>query len=144
MENPLSSELSALRPSLLPGLLAVAARNLARKREEGAVFELGPRFTGGRPGEQVWAVAGLRWGRAAPRHWAVAERPVDALDAKADALAALAAAGVRVEAVTTAGEPPAWYHPGGPAGSYSGRVRSPRSASCTPASSRPSTSMRRS
>jgi phenylalanyl-tRNA synthetase beta chain len=112
MENPLSSELSVLRPSLLPGLLAVAARNLARKREEGAVFELGPRFTGGRPGEQVWAVAGLRWGRAAPRHWAVAERPVDALDAKADALAALAAAGVRVEAVTTAGEPPAWYHPG--------------------------------
>lgn len=112
MENPLSSELSAMRPSLLPGLLTAAARNLARKQEEGAVFELGPRFTGGQPGEQVWAVAGLRWGRAMPRGWAAAERPVDALDAKADALAALAAAGVRVEAATTVAEPPAWYHPG--------------------------------
>ncbi len=112
IENPLSSELSALRPSLLPGLLAAAARNLARKQEEGAIFELGPRYTGGRPGEQVQAVAGLRWGRAGPRHWAVPERPVDAFDAKADALAALTAAGVRIEALTTAGEPPAWYHPG--------------------------------
>ncbi len=112
MENPLSSELSALRPSLLPGLLAATARNLARKQEEGAIFELGPRYTGGRPGEQVWTVAGVRWGRAAPRHWASPERPVDALDAKGDALAALSAAGIRVEAVSTAGEPPAWYHPG--------------------------------
>lgn len=112
MANPLSSELSALRPSLLPGLLAAAARNLARKQEEGALFELGPRFTGGQPGEQVWAVAGVRFGRAGPRSWAAAERPVDALDAKADALAALAAAGVRTEALTTTGAPPPWYHPG--------------------------------
>lgn len=112
MENPLSAELSVMRPSLLPGLLAAAARNLARKQEEGAIFELGPRYTGGRPGEQVWAVAGLRWGRAAPRHWSSAERPVDALDAKADALAALAAAGLRIEALATALEPPSWYHPG--------------------------------
>lgn len=112
MENPLSSELSALRPSLLPGLLAATARNLARKQEEGGLFELGPRFTGGRPGEQVWAVAGIRWGRAAARHWASPDRPVDALDAKADALAALAAAQVRVEAIATAAEPAPWYHPG--------------------------------
>jgi phenylalanyl-tRNA synthetase beta chain len=112
MTNPLSSELSALRPSLLPGLLAAAARNLARKQEEGALFELGPRFTGGQSGEQVWAVAGVRFGRAGPRSWATAERAVDALDAKADALAALAAAGVRTEALATAAGPPPWYHPG--------------------------------
>ncbi|MCS7267978.1 MAG: phenylalanine--tRNA ligase subunit beta [Geminicoccaceae bacterium] len=112
IENPLSSELSVLRASLLPGLLAAAARNLARKQEEGAIFELGPRFTGDQPGEQVWAVAGIRWGRAQPRHWAVPERPVDALDAKADALAALEAAGVRTEPLVTAPEPPPWYHPG--------------------------------
>lgn len=112
IENPLSSELSALRSSLLPGLLAAAARNRARKQEDGAIFELGPRFVGDQPGEQVWAVAGIRWGRAQPRHWAAPERSVDALDAKADALAALEAAGVRTEPLITTTDPPPWYHPG--------------------------------
>ncbi|HET6466825.1 MAG TPA: phenylalanine--tRNA ligase subunit beta [Geminicoccaceae bacterium] len=112
LRNPISSELDAMRPSLLPNLLAAAARNLARKHEEGALFELGPRFTGATPGEQATAVAGVRFGRAGGRHWAAPDRPVDALDAKGDALAALAAAGVKVEAVQLAGEAPPWYHPG--------------------------------
>ena len=60
--NPLNAELSAMRPSLLPSLLAAAARNLARKQENGALFEVGPRFTGAMPGEQVVALAGLRFG----------------------------------------------------------------------------------
>ncbi len=111
LRNPLSSELSVLRPSLLPGLLAAAARNLARKRERGALFEVGPRFLGDRPGEQRTAVAGIRFGAFAPRHWAEPRRSVDAIDAKSDLYALLADLGVRVEALQIA-DPPAWYHPG--------------------------------
>ncbi len=110
--NPLNAELSAMRPSLLPNLVTAAARNLARKQEDGALFELGPRFTGDRPGEQVVALAALRYGDAAPRHWAGMSRPVDAIDAKGDALAALAVLGVKPESVQVAAEAPAWYHPG--------------------------------
>jgi phenylalanyl-tRNA synthetase beta chain len=76
------------------------------------LFELGPRFTGDGPGEQVVALAGLRYGEAAPRHWAARARPVDALDAKGDALAALAVLGVKPESLQTVAEAPGWYHPG--------------------------------
>lgn len=112
LANPISSELSVMRPSLLPNLLLAAARNQDRKREDGALFELGARFTGGQPGEQVTALVGLRWGATGPRDWTGTRRPVDVFDAKADALAALAAAGVKTEALQVAAEGPAWYHPG--------------------------------
>ena len=110
--NPISSDLDVLRPSLLPNLLKAAAANHAKRREGGALFELGPRFTGPAPGEQAVALAGLRFGHMVERHWAEAARPVDAFDAKADAFTALAAAGVRVEAVTVTAGASAHYHPG--------------------------------
>ena len=112
LANPISSELSVMRPSLLPNLLLAAARNQDRKREDGALFELGARFTGGQPGEQVTALVGLRWGATGPRDWTGTRRPVDLFDAKADALAALAAAGVKTEALQVTAGGPAWYHPG--------------------------------
>lgn len=118
MQNPLNAELSAMRPSLLPGLLAATARNLARRQSPGALMELGTRYTGALPGEQVWAVAGIRFGGASPRSWAEPDRKVDALDAKADALTALLAAGIRPEAVQVSTDAPGWYHPG-----RSGRLR---------------------
>jgi phenylalanyl-tRNA synthetase beta chain len=101
-----------MRPSLLPNLLTATARNLARSLDQGGLFELGPRYHGAEPGQQATAVAAVRFGAAAPRHWAAAPRPVDALDAKALAQAALEAAGVPVEALATAPGAPAWFHPG--------------------------------
>ncbi len=56
--------------------------------------------------------AGLRAGLAQGRHWAGPARPVDAYDAKADALAALAAAGAPTDNLTVQGDAPGWYHPG--------------------------------
>lgn len=118
MQNPLNAELSAMRPSLLPNLLTAASRNLARNIPQGALFELGPRFFGAQPGEQAWALGALRFGTARPRHWAERERPVDAIDAKGDAMAALAAAGVKIDALQVSRDAPEWYHPG-----RSGRLR---------------------
>ncbi|GBD42907.1 Phenylalanine--tRNA ligase beta subunit [bacterium HR40] len=112
LANPLSADLDTLRPSLLPGLLRAASRNLARNLGRGAVFEVGPRFLGPQPGDQRWAIAGVRFGEASDRHWAERPRAVDAIDAKTDLYAILAELGVRTEALGLARNAPAWYHPG--------------------------------
>ncbi|HYJ53407.1 MAG TPA: phenylalanine--tRNA ligase subunit beta, partial [Allosphingosinicella sp.] len=44
LANPISEDLKAMRPSLLPGLLAAAARNMARGAESVRLFELGRRY----------------------------------------------------------------------------------------------------
>ncbi|SDD64543.1 phenylalanine--tRNA ligase subunit beta [Rhodospira trueperi] len=112
LANPISSDLDAMRPSILPNLATAAQRNADRGVPNAALFEVGPDFQGGEPGEQRMVAAGLRAGQSGPRHWDAPPRPVDAFDAKADALAALAAAGAPVDNLQTAAEAPAWYHPG--------------------------------
>ena len=112
LENPISSEMSDMRPDLLPGLLLAAARNQARGFEDLGLFEIGPVFTGGEPGEERLVAAALRTGATGPRHWAGTRRPVDAHDARADAEAVLAALGAPVERLQIAREAPAWFHPG--------------------------------
>ncbi len=116
LENPISADLDVLRPSLLANLAAAAGRNVARALPNVALFEIGPRFEGGRPGEQALIACGLRSGESRPRHWSAQTRPVDAFDSKADALAVLAAAGLPVERVQTGSGPDngasGWYHPG--------------------------------
>lgn len=116
LANPISSELDALRPSLLPNLVTAAGHNAARDMLDVRLFEIGPRFEGPRPGEQALVACALRAGHTGPRHWSEGRRPVDALDAKADALAALQAAGLPNSALQTAAGPtggaPGWFHPG--------------------------------
>ena len=111
VENPISSEMSHLRPDLLPGLLAAAARNQARGMLDLALFEVGPVFAGGEPGEQATQVTGLLVGHAAPREPQGSRRPVDLFDARADAEAVLAALGApaRVQITRKADD---WWHPG--------------------------------
>jgi len=110
--NPLSSELAVLRPSVLPNLLLAAARNQARGQDDVGLFEVGPRFFGTKPGEQETTAGGVRVGHDHERHWAEAARPVDVFDARADALAALAACRVNTEALRVVAEGPGHYHPG--------------------------------
>lgn len=111
LENPISSEMSHLRPDLLPGLLRAAARNQARGFADVALFEVGHVFPGGEPGEQRLQAAGLRTGATAPRDALGARRPVDLWDARADAEAALAAIGAPAQLMVLRGAP-GWLHPG--------------------------------
>ncbi len=110
--NPISADLDVMRPSLLPNLIVAAQRNAARGLRDAALFEVGPQYAGDRPDEQAMVAAAIRAGRNSHRHWAVATRFVDVFDAKADALAALRAAGVRADKLSIAAEAPHWYHPG--------------------------------
>ena len=110
--NPISSDLDAMRPSILPNLLQAAGRNADRGQPDAALFEIGPQFAGVRPEDQTIAAAGVRMGRTGSRDWAQPPRAVDVFDAKADALAALAAAGAKVDRLQVVAEVPSWYHPG--------------------------------
>ncbi|MGO4852508.1 phenylalanine--tRNA ligase subunit beta [Phaeovulum sp. W22_SRMD_FR3] len=111
IDNPISSEMTHLRPDLLPGLLQAAARNQARGFADLALFEVGPAFHGGEPGEQHLQAAGLLVGANAPRDAFGSRRPVDIYDAKADAEAVLAAIGAPAK-VQMNRKVPGWFHPG--------------------------------
>ena len=111
IENPISSEMTHLRPDLLPGLLRAAARNQARGLLDLALFEVGPTFHGGEPGEQHLMASGLLVGASAPRDPLGSRRPVDLYDAKADAEAVLAALGAPTR-VQINRKTAAWWHPG--------------------------------
>ena len=112
LANPISADLDRMRPSILPNLLEAAERNTARGTADIAMFEIGPQYEPGTGGAQSLVAAGLRVGETGPRNWAKGPRSVDAYDAKADALAALSAAGAPVDNLRTGAETPSWYHPG--------------------------------
>jgi len=116
LANPIAADLSDMRPSLIPGLVAAAQRNADRGFPDTALFEVGQIFTGDRPEDQFTAATGVRRALAKPfgigRHWTKRDGVVDAFDAKADALSVLAAAGAPAQALQVVPGGPAWFHPG--------------------------------
>jgi phenylalanyl-tRNA synthetase beta chain len=115
LANPIAADLSDMRPSLIPGLVAAAQRNADRGFPDTALFEVGQVFRGDQPSDQFTAAAGVRRALGGPsgigRHWSKRDGEVDAFDAKADALAVLAAAGAPASALQVAPGGPAWFHP---------------------------------
>ena len=116
LANPIASDLSDMRPSLLPGLMRAAQRNADRGFPNVALFEVGQIFRGDRPEDQVIAATALRRAMAKPdgagRFWSETATMVDAFDAKADAMALLEALGIPTGGLQIApGAHPA-FHPG--------------------------------
>ncbi len=116
LANPIASDLSDMRPSLIPGLVAAAQMNADRGVADAAVFEVGQIFRGDRPQDQLTAAGGVRRGLAkatgSGRHWSAAAAEVDTFDAKADAFAVLTAAGAPAQALQVVPGAPPWFHPG--------------------------------
>ena len=111
LANPISSEMSHMRPALLPGLLQAAARNQARGFGDLALFELGHAFHGGEPGEQHLQLCALLTGRTGAKDVHGTSRAVDVYDVKSDAEAVLAALGAPARVQILRGAP-GWWHPG--------------------------------
>jgi phenylalanyl-tRNA synthetase beta chain len=110
LENPISEEMKAMRPSLLPGLLAAARRNLARGAESVRLFEVGRRYL---PDGERATLGLVLAGERGPRHWRTGKAAAfDAYDAKAEALAILAAAGAPVDNLQALAPGSGVYHPG--------------------------------
>jgi phenylalanyl-tRNA synthetase beta chain len=110
--NPISADLDQMRPSILPNLLMAAQRNGDRFEPNAALFEIGPQYRGDTPEAQQEMATGIRVGRTGVKRWDDPGKPVDALFAKADALAALSAAGVATDNLQVSDDSPSWYHPG--------------------------------
>lgn len=110
LANPISEELKVMRPSLLPGLLSAAERNLRQGAEGVRLFEIGRRYLP--EGERATLGVVLAGDRRA-RGWREGKAAAfDAYDAKAEALALLAAAGAPVDNLQVMGEAGAAFHPG--------------------------------
>jgi len=115
LANPIAADLSDMRPSLVPGLIAAAERNARRGIADVALFEVGQIFLGAGENDQRVAAAAVRRGMAKAsgegRHWSGGGE-VDAYDAKRDALALVAALGVAPNAAQVVPGGPAFLHPG--------------------------------
>ena len=112
LDNPISADLDAMRPTLIANLVEAAARNSDRGYPDLAFFEVGAAYHDDGPEGQREVIAGLRAGAGVPRHWSEKTRPLDAFDAKGDALAALEAVGAPVDNLQVSSDAPGWYHPG--------------------------------
>lgn len=115
LSNPISEDLKAMRPSLLPGLLSAVRRNVARGATSLRLFEIGRRYLRGGDGrsDEKLTLAVVLAGERTPRGWASGKPQVfDAFDAKAEALAMLAEAGAPVDNLQLMGEAGEQFHPG--------------------------------
>ena len=116
LANPISTDLSSMRPSLLAGLLTAVERNRNRGFDDVALFELGQAYRGDKPEDQFQSAAGVRAGTAkiagAGRHWDGKAEDAGVFDAKADAVAVLSALGLDVSKAQITRDAPAWFHPG--------------------------------
>lgn len=116
LANPISVEMSSMRPSLLPSLLTAAQRNRNRGFTDVALFEMGQAYAGDQPKDQRLIAAGVRAGAAqmaaTGRHWSGKASDADVFDVKADVFAVLAALGVDASRAQIVRDAPGWYHPG--------------------------------
>lgn len=116
LANAIAADMTDMRPSLLPGLLAAARRNANRGFPDLALFEVGQIFLSDQPEGQHTYASAIRTGSARPegagRHWSGKEQPVGVFDAKADLAAALDALGYDIDKMQVLAEPAPWSHPG--------------------------------
>ncbi|MDX5362671.1 MAG: phenylalanine--tRNA ligase subunit beta [Pseudazoarcus pumilus] len=96
LANPIASQMSVMRTSLIPGLVATLADNLKRQQARVRVFELGRCFLADPDGgpvagyRQPVRIAALAAGPAVAEQWGVATRRADFFDLKGDLEALLA------------------------------------------------------
>ena len=115
LDNPISEDMKAMRPSLIPGLLSAAKRNADRGAAGARLFEIGRRYLRSADGssDEHPTLAVLLAGEKTARGWSNGKAVmVDAYDAKAEAEALLAIAGAPIGKLMVMGEAGGQFHPG--------------------------------
>lgn len=114
--NPISLDMSDMRPSLLPGLLINMQRNVDRGFSNLAFFEIGDIYLPEEKNMQTKVVTTVRQGKetlvGAERLWNNEAKKVSLYDAKMDAMSILSCLGMKLESVQVDVGAPSWYHPG--------------------------------
>ena len=110
LANPISEDMKVMRPSLFPGLIGAARRNMDRGASSVRLFEIGRRYLGDK---EHPTLALLVAGDRQPRTWLTGKaQGFDAFDAKAEVLALLDAAGVPVGNLQVYPDAGPTWHPG--------------------------------
>ena len=110
--NPISADLNVLRSSVFSNLIININKNLGRGFKDLSIFEIGPTFSGSKPGEQQTVVSGLRTGKLSRQSWLEQGRLVDVFDVKRDVIQSLVEAGYNKDKFYIDDETPSYYHPG--------------------------------
>ena len=110
--NPISSDLNVLRSSIFSNLVFYLKKNLDRDIRDISLFEIGPVFTGKKPGQQEIVISALRSGMVSRLNWIEKERKVDVFDAKRDVIQSLIEAGLDQKKFHITSKVPNYYHPG--------------------------------
>ncbi len=110
--NPISADLNVLRSSIFSNLIIYLKNNLDRGFKDISLFEIGPIFSGNKPGQQKIVLAGLRSGKVSRYNWIEKERLVDVFDAKRDAIQTIVESGFDPKKLYINDKAPSYYHPG--------------------------------
>jgi len=86
LKNPIASQMSVMRSTLIGGLLSNLQFNLNRKQTRVRLFEMGGCFVRDKKNEtkQIDKIAGISYGDAVIEQWGLAARNIDFYDIKAD------------------------------------------------------------
>ncbi len=99
--NPISSDLNVLRNSLYPNLIYFIKKNIDRGFINQSLFEIGPSFTGKKPGQQITVVCGVK-----------KEDLLDVYGIKKDVVQTLVELGIDKTEISIDIKTPSYYHPG--------------------------------
>ena len=110
--NPISSDLNVLRSSIFSNLVFYTKKNLDRDLKDISLFEIGPVFSGKKPGQQEIVIGALKSGLVSRLNWIDNERKLDVFDAKRDAIQSLAEVGLDLKKIHISSKTPNYYHPG--------------------------------
>lgn len=111
LRNPISSDLNYMRPSVIPNLLKLIAKNQARSFKNLAFFEVGPVFSGCLPENEQQVLSAVRCGFNMPKNWHVKARLIDVFDLKADLAELLSFLGLNIEKCQINDCSLPYYHP---------------------------------
>ena len=110
--NPISSDLNALRRSIFSNLIIYLKKNQDRGYLDLSLFEIGPTFSGNKPGEQQIVLGGLKSGVANRKSWDSKARDIDVFDVKADAIKTLVELGINEDDLFISNNTQDYYNPG--------------------------------
>ena len=109
--NPISSDLNVLRSSLFPNLIYYLEKNLNRGFGDQSLFEIGPVFTGRKPGDQITVICGVKK-QQIDEYSNIKKTSMDVFKIKSDLVKTLLELGVNKDETTIVSKTPDYYHPG--------------------------------
>jgi phenylalanyl-tRNA synthetase beta chain len=111
LQNPISSDLDYMRPSILPNLLKIACNNINRSYKDLSLFELGPIFFEADNITPVKSVAGIRIGATLPKNCHITTQDVSIFDIKSDLETIFSYASLELDKCQIQNIAPSYYHP---------------------------------